>query len=194
MDAPIGVVFIHGNHKKAETWNVTESGKVIGIETLVTKKNFTMLMQIDDFNVPPLKIVQPLVAEMESRRWVIVCHSLGIIYCHELMKHLKVIGLCLIDPTPLDEVFQKKIAESSHLLSYIQEIKLKIPAKVVCHLHLNYDPNDVDQFNRKIEYFTPLTRANQRSKMIVHPNKGHMIHYTDTPKIVESINNLLSFK
>lgn len=186
---PLAVVFIHGNHKKADSWNVTESGKIINIEKSI-KKVKTFLIQIDDFTVPPVGLISLIKDEMTSYRWIIVCHSLGIIHCYEFTKHLNIAGICFIDCTPLDNVFLQKL-ENLSLIEYIKGMKWNLSPRIICHVHLDYNNVNMEQFNRKIEYLTPFIRKNDKSKIIIHPDKGHMIHYTDGPKIIDSINQLI---
>ena len=207
---PVSVIFIHGNHKKATSWNVTDFGKVINIEATIKKKNRTLLIQVDDFTVSPSKLVRSFVESMKDQQWIIVCHSLGIVYCYEFVKHLKIVGICFIDCTPLDETFLKKlscnidntcdelnsVAPSSSsrdelLYDYIKNIRWDLSPKIICHVHINYQSDE--KFDRKVKYFSSITRKNDKSKMMIHPGKGHMIHYNDSAKIIDSITQLIKY-
>lgn len=189
---PIGVVFIHGNHKTIETWNLSEFGKKIDIEVSIRKRTETVMIQVDDFLLGPEDTVKSLLPSMMNRRWVIVCHSLGIVYCYELLKHLTITGICFIDCTDL-EAFGKELADKPPcpLQDYLKEVKWNLSTKIVCHVHLNFPSED---FEQRVDYFSGWTRKNEKSKMIIHPRKGHMIHYTDSQTIIFSIMELLSYK
>lgn len=166
------VVFIHGRGKQSNTWNISEFGKAINIELTIAKKVKTLLIQVDDFSCHPLDIISSLLDEMKNYRWIVVCHSLGIIYCYELLKHLTISGICLVDCTDLSDYRNKIITTESTLINYLETVEWNIPNRVICHVHFNYE----------------------KSKIMIHPNKSHMLHYTDAPKIIDSIMLLLSYK
>jgi hypothetical protein len=80
------------------------------------------------------------------------------------------------------------------LIYYLSNVSWNIPNKVVCHAHLNHQIDKVCEFNGCIKYFTPFTRKNDKSKIMIHPDKGHILHWYDAPKIIESIMLLLNYK
>ena len=190
------VIFIHGNNKNSSTWNITEFGKVINIEKTISKQCRTMMLQLDDYTESPDIIVQPFLEEMKQYKWIIVCHSLGIIYYYELVKHLTVIGVCFIDCTNLEKYLKSHIDKNWNIIEYLKNTNLNItnlniPSKIVFHIHCNYNYDKIEEFNDKLLYFTSFSRKNNKSMLIIHPNKGHMIHYTDSSKIINSIMILL---
>lgn len=197
------VVFIHGFGKSSTTWNLTEFNKNINIEKLIAAKARTLLVQIDDYQADPAITVIPIVEKMkaENNKWTIVCHSIGVIYGLELLNHgLTISGFCLIDPsTPTESFVQEEIEDGyinigTYCRSNFLEKKLQIEPKIVFHVHLDYDPTDLDDFADGVEFYKQFVGKNDKSKIIIHPGKGHMIHYTDGPKIVNSILSLLQNK
>jgi len=194
----LAVIFLHGNHKKADHWNMTEFGKSINIESIIGKRVKTFLIQIDDFTKHPLGALSGRLDEMKRYKCVVVCHSLGVLHCYELLKHLVVIGICFLDctalPVYLEEIRATEDPVCDHLISYIQDMVWNIPSSIICHVHFNYEWSNAAYFDHQIAYYTPLTRKNDKSKIVVHPNKSHMIHYTDAPKIIHSILTLLNIK
>ena len=195
------VCFIHGFNKTPDTWNQTEAGKNINIEKIISGKEKvkTLLVRIDNFKISPQILVTQLVEQMKSEpnKWTIVCHSLGVVYGLELLNHdITINGFCLVDPTSLNEEYIREITDSSWeegatycLNNFVK--KVDYPAKIIFHIHLDYDIQDQIYFCHQIQYYKQFVGKNTKSKIIVHPGKGHMIHYTDTAKIIESILSLL---
>ena len=193
-----GVIFIHGFNKTPDTWNKTESGKDILIEKLVSKKAHTLLVHIDDYDSNPSETVVPIIDQIKLvglKKWTVVCHSLGVIYGLELLKSdIPITGVCLIDPTVPDAKFISKLEkEGRHVLkSYCKDhTQLDFPPKIIFHIHFDYDMRKPEKLSRKVQYYNGLTTKNDKSEIIIHMNKGHMLHYTDGPKIVNSIMNLI---
>ena len=196
------VIFIHGYNKKLEYWNKNEFGKEINIEKTISKKSYTLLIQIDNFEINPAIGIIPIIEQMKlvkNKNWIIVCHSLGVIYGLELLKHdIKIVGMCLIDPTSLDEIYIKELIDDNwmDIANYCSTEKYNPSSKIIFHTHFDYNQNDVnnvDYFNRQIKFYGKFINKNNKSKIIIHPNKGHMIHYTDSPKIINSISDLIEW-
>ena len=187
IDMQSAVVFIHGKGKHKSHWNVTEFGKVTNIENTISKSAKTFLLQVDNFDLHPKEVIEPFISEMEKYKCVIVCHSLAIVYAWEILKCIPVIGLCLIDTTALD-IYSK----NETVPNYIKEIVWNIPNKLVVHVHLNYTLDKLTDFDEQVSYYTPFIRKNEKSNMMIHPYKSHMLHYSDSPKIIESIKLLLN--
>lgn len=170
------VIFIHGYNKKLEYWNKNEFGKEINIEKTISKKSYTLLIQIDNFEINPAIGIIPIIEQMKlvkNKNWIIVCHSLGEIYIKEL-----------IDDNWMD------------IANYCSTEKYNPSSKIIFHTHFDYNQNDVnnvDYFNRQIKFYGKFINKNNKSKIIIHPNKGHMIHYTDSPKIINSISDLIEW-
>jgi len=192
------VVFIHGFNKKSEYWNKNEFNKDINIEKIISKKAYTLLIQVDNYLVDPKMAVIPIIEQMKlcgQKKWTIVCHSLGIIYGLELLNYdMQISGLCLIDPTTLDNIFVEEITNDgwTEIVKYCITAKYNPSPKIIFHIHLDYDDDNQDRFARRIKFFKQFIGKNDKSKIIIHPNKGHMIHYTDAPKIISSILNIIS--
>lgn len=200
-----GVIFIHGLDKKAEQWNVSEFDKNINIEKTIGMKYETILIQLDDFKINPDEICAFIIKQTESslnsknKIWTIVCHSLAALYALQLLKYdeIKINGIVLVDPTPLDDLYTDYLRKKGwdDLANYIdtENIKPRKPPspKIKFHVHLDYNFSNINKFNNQIEFYSRYANPNSKSKIIIHPNKGHMIHYTDGPKIIESILSIL---
>lgn len=189
------VAFIHGYNKTPNTWNTTEFGKNINIETMIATKAETLLIAID-FDADPKQAIIPILTEMKSKnkKWIIVCHSLGVVYGLELLNYdINIHAVCLIDPTPLDDIYIKEsLITHSHISKYCSNLgKIDYPAKIIFHIHLDYNSDELHILKQKTEFYKNLIGKNNRSAMFIHPGKGHMIHYTASPKIIESIMSLI---
>ena len=193
------VVFIHGFNKKSEYWNKNEFNKDINIEKIISKKTQTLLVQIDDYSINPKTIVTSIINQMKEfgqKKWIIVCHSLGVIYGLEILNHdIQIGGLCIIDPsTPNDKFIEKITSEGRvEMAEHSKNAQYGKPSKTIFHIHFDYDVNKPQRLTKQIKFFSQFTSANDKSKIIIHPNKGHMIHYTDTPKIISSILTMISY-
>lgn len=184
-----GVILIHGLNKSCDTWNITEFGKSINIEQQLAKKAHTILIQIDDYNNYHITNILNEMDKYKVKSWIVVCHSLAIVYGLHLLNH-GITRVCLIDPTVLDDIYfeELKKREWFNLLD-LCEIDIKLSAKVIYHIHLDYD----DKFDDKVNFYKKFIKQNDKSKMFVHPDKGHMIHYTDSQKIINSIMDLIKY-
>jgi len=192
------VVFIHGFNKKSEYWNKNEFNKDINIEKIISKKAHTLLIQVDDYLINPKIAVIPIIEQMklsEQKKWTIVCHSLGILYGLELLNYdIQINGVCLVDPSTLDNTFIEKITNRgwTEIAEYCTTVKYNPSPKIIFHIHLEYREDKQNRLARQIRFFKQFTGKNDKSKIIIHPNKGHMIHYTDAPKIISSILSIVS--
>ena len=63
--------------------------------------------------------------------------------------------------------------------------------KIVFHIHLEYDENNLSKLSGQVKFYKQFDTKNSRSKNVIYPNKGRMIHYADVPKIVDSILSIL---
>ncbi len=186
-----GTIFIHGVGKIASNWNVTENNKNINIEKEIAKKSQTILVSIENYEISPVRCMEPIIQQIKDsnvKKWIIVCHSLGVIHGLELLKHnLAIIGINLIDPTALDTEYIDIIRERGwiDIVNYCENISLTTNIQWI--IHLDYDNN----LSRKVTYYKKYIGANDKSAMILHPGKGHMIHYTDTAKIIHSITSMM---
>jgi len=188
MEKP-GVIFIHGLNKSANNWNISEFNKSINIEQQLVKKAHTILIQIDDYNNYPITSILNEMNKYKVKSWTVVCHSLGVVYGLHLLDH-GITRICLIDPTVLDDVYfeELKTREWYNLLD-LCKTEIKLNTKMIFHIHLDYD----DEFDDKVKYYKKFIKVNDKSKMFIHPDKGHMIHYTDSQKIINSIMDLIKY-
>jgi hypothetical protein len=191
-----GVVFIHGLNKTPETWNRTEFGKEIDVEQTIRNKADTILVSVPDYTISPKEVMGPIVEQIRAnpKKWIIVCHSLGVIHGNELLKHnLHIVGMVIIDPTPLNTEYLDLIRDRgwNDIVDYCTHELVTPAPSIELSIHLNYDEELPDAFARHIGYYRRFVGANDRSKIVIHPGKGHMIHYTDAPKIIRAITDML---
>lgn len=197
MSKKFGCVFIHGFNKNSTTWNITEYGKHIDIESIIKTKAETILVDIVDFKISPKIQMIPIIEQIMSssiKKWIIVCHSLGVIHALELLRYsLPIIGVCLIDPTALDQEYINTLEERgwSDILDYCNNLQINIKPGIQYYIHIDYDTHDINGFNAKVEFYKKFAGPNDKSKLIIHPGKGHMIYYTDAPKIINSIISMM---
>lgn len=192
-----GVLFLHGLGKNSSQWNVTEFDKTIDIEkSVATTKIKTVLYDLPDFSRDPRAIIEEIADYIDSigeskRLWTIVAHSLGAMYALGLIGFIKVSGLVLIDPTVFDVGYIDDLRKRDWplVVDYLSSSDFEPFPKTRYHVHLNYD--DAEKFERKMRYYSKFTTKNHRSKIIVHPDSSHMIHYTDAPKIIDSIQIII---
>jgi hypothetical protein len=82
-----------------------------------------------------------------------------------------------------DPITKFKIDNFSSYLSYDN-----FPQNISIHVHLNIT-NDRDI--SKLFELNKITKLNTRSKLMVHCDIGHMIHYKIPSVIITSINDLI---
>lgn len=196
------ILFISGFRKPASTWNLTESGKWIDIETSLREKYATILVSFDDtiYKQPVPDVCKQLYTTITSslsfRKLFIVAHSLGGFYALELAKSYPeyIQGLLLIDPSTKTDSYRNYLSNSC---DPIQQAKLQnynslpdpipLPAKIIVKVYLT----DTDNLTEKLNYFDNFTRVNVLSDIILCPNRSHMLHYEVPAKFIAAIQGLI---
>ncbi len=100
----------------------------------------------------------------------------------------------MVDPTPLDEEYLNKLESSSPnspLSQYLKQTTFSINNQIPIRIHLSYLEIEETKFKRQVAYYKSYANKNTRSVLILHPDRGHMIHYKDSGKIIASILELL---
>lgn len=192
------VIFINGYNKNSTTWNITEHGKNIGVETQVSKKVNTILLSLDPSDyidtIPNLCTkIHNLVRDYIRKKVVLVTHSYGCFIAYGLNNLFPKIynHMTLIDPTMKDNNYYEYLLSKSN--DTIHKSKLdnwdSIPSSVnintILRIHIN-----VGESIEKIKYYDKMTNKNCASKLIVHYNVGHMIHYKRSGHIISDILDL----
>ena len=178
-----GIIFLSGRGKDLNNWNITETGKYIGLEEFFRKRCATCRVSFDaadevicnKYNNNGCIIEQligdetllPLLSILDRKiKWYIVAHSAGS-YFTTLFPAEIVQGILLVDPS---------------FFNMTAFINFKVPLVV----HLNIHPNDT----QRITDWMPFTKHHNKSTIIVH-TCGHMIHWEQPGKIQASIEQLL---
>lgn len=198
------VLFIHGFRKNYTDWNVTEKGKTISIEERVRKHHNTILVHIaeEDYKQPIASIGDTIYNEISvvtSTSIVIIAPSYGCLYALYLAEIYHIDKLFLIEPVIKSESYLRKLQDNAvgKDPNSIEVYKVNnydslptgehIHSRVIVRIHINIDgeiPN--------IKELNALTNKNTKSRLIVHHGVSHMIHYTKTDTIYDSITELLS--
>lgn len=198
------IIFIHGFKKDIASWNFDSKNKHIQIEESLSKKANTISIQFteDDYCKPCSEIcknIMSMIKELKLGKIIIVAHSIGACYALKLAELDPVLfgKLLLIDPcikTPHYYEYLKSKSESEnhieeHQLTHFEDLPsdTNIIPKVIIRIHFDYCDNSI----LDIPYFTKLTNKNMKSRLILHNDIGHMIHWKIPHVIIDSINELI---
>lgn len=192
------VLFIHGYNKTGSQWNTTEYGKYIGIEEHIRKTRNTILISLKNYQRPIIEVSREIYESIKHFKKIIcVCHSYGALYATSMAITYPTLftTLIMLDPTiktdyyfnylntlPATEVNNYKIKHFDTLPNY-----LDIPKHIILIIHLNLDqsPNEWD----KMLKLDQIIKNHVKSRLIVHMNIGHMIHYKIPHVIIDSIKS-----
>ena len=194
----VGMMFIHGYNSSPETWQVNGSGQALPYQSEFSKNHLVVNAYIPDYAQPDQELILPLLKIIQSNEvssWIIVTHSLGIRLGLALgrVKGLPIKALIGLDPTSLDEFYQEVMVSRGWNKKIISSHDL-LPARIIVRIHLGCSNDNLGALQRPIQYYGRFVGANLKSVLQIHPNKGHMIHWTDCPKIMESIHQVISQK
>jgi pimeloyl-ACP methyl ester carboxylesterase len=202
------VIFIHGFRKDAETWNVTESNKVINVEKETSKKANTVLIQLEDVDyqnsvsVVAKEILCYLPYEVKyGCNVVLVTHSNGSFYAISLALQFPNIfkKLLLLDPTVPDQIYLNELLKkrdempddvvASNKVKYFSELPsgFDLESNIIVRIHLNICS---EESMKRIEFLYKLINKNTRSRLMVHYGVSHMLHYNIPHVIIDSIREL----
>lgn len=187
------VVFIHGFRKEATSWNITSTGKLIQIQENIAKNSNTVLIQMteEDYMLSVTHVVERIKKLLDSRNDIIlVTHSIGSLYAVKLAELYPDIfkKLLLIDPTIKTPKYHAYLMNENRLVHYDDLPEgLNLPAKVIVRIHFDY--NLESTYN--IPYYNKMTNKNVKSRLILHNNIGHMIHWKIPHVIIDSINEMI---
>lgn len=201
MNKDICVFFIHGYGKTIDDWDVTNKGKQINIAERVSKTYNVILVQLDesDYAQSTKQIATQMHEQLQIHvshcKVVIVAHSSGSFYAIHLaqMDPKKYVRLLLIDPTVKSENYRKYLIEqftNTQQLTYLQKLIhfedlpcCSVPSKSVVRIHCNFEDKKVE----KIQVLHDLVKLNVKSRLFVHYNASHMVHYKIPDVIIDSI-------
>ncbi len=188
------ILFIPGFNKDPGTWNVTENGKEINIESSIRKVFRTVLIEIN-YSKTIMEMAEEiytdyLEAEDPKTKIVIVAHSYGSFYALALAQFKRLDGLLFLDPTTKNQSYY------NYLMRTKQETKIQmfddfpiptpLPQKTILKVFLIYREAD----ERIIQYGV-MVKNNVFSDLILLVERGHMIHYEVPDKIIHAIRDLI---
>lgn len=196
------VVFISGFRKDSSSWNYDSKNKPLLIEETLSKVANTVLIEFtdDDYKLPVSQVSQKIherLQEFSSTNIVLVAHSIGSFYALKLTKidpHLfhKVL---LIDPTiktpkylqylkffPGDPVKEQQVINFDDLPDVNN-----LSTKTIIRIHFDYNEDMLSD----IPYYHKLTNKNAKSRLIMHYEIGHMIHWNTPGVIIDSIKEFI---
>lgn len=178
-----GIIFLSGRGKKYDTWNVTENGKIIGLEENYRKRCNTCLVEFDvedeiyydkyiDNVLEPVdqeaSILNRLIEVLDNKvKWFVVAHSYGS-YFASLLPKVLIHAFILIDPVSVNFLTFKNFT---------------VP--IIVHLDIGSDDT------KRISNWTSVTNYNNKSAVIVYYQIGHMIHWKQPGKIQNTLDNIL---
>lgn len=198
------IIFIHGFKKDNASWNYDSKNKHICIEESLSKKANTISIQFteEDYCKPCSEICENIInmfKELKLGKIIIVAHSIGSFYALKLAELNPILfgTLLLIDPTIKTPHYYEYLKSKSESENHIELHQLKnfedlptdtnIMAKVIIRIHFDYCDNSI----LDIPYYAKLTNKNMKSRLILHNDIGHMIHWQIPHVIIDSINELI---
>ena len=197
------ILFIHGYNKSYNDFNITEHNKEIGIELNVRKIRNTILVSLDkeDYLVPIIDIsnkIYEAIQKLANTKIICVCHSYGTFYATSLAIQYPNLLSCIImlEPTIKTNDFLeylKTLEQDEHNKYKIEHFGefpnyLAIPKTIALNIHLNIDLEQ-NKINKIIE-LDHIVKKNVKSKLMVHVNVSHMIHYKIPHVIIDNIRNI----
>ena len=213
------IIFLPGFRKNHNDFNITEHGKKISIESTISILCNTILVNIDENDykksVPQLaeEIYQEIVnCHMLETKLIIVAHSLGSFCALYLCEtYPNIFGkIFLIDPAIKSSTYHTQlIADAKDKLddtveyANLQNYKylsdgLSLHNKIIVRIHINIntkkmisDPALCLEEISYLETVNKITNKNTKSRLVVHANVSHMIHYKMPGAIIDAIRELV---
>lgn len=192
------IIFIHGYNKNAINWNISETGKELNIEHAIAKVANTVLISMDsnDYKNSITSNSEQIYLYLHetsliTTKLTCVGHSFGCFNCLRLAELYPNAfeRLLLIDPTVKSEPYYAYLKETNSVdkLNYWDDIPdmQHLKNKVIVRVHLN-----VLEGIAHLQELSVLTNKNIKSRLMVHYNVGHMIHYKIPEVIFDSIKEI----
>ena len=213
------IIFFPGFRKNHNDFNITDHGKKILVESTISTTCNTILVNIDDNDykksVPQLaeEIYQEIVnCHMSETKLIIVAHSLGSFYALYLCEtYPNIFGkILLIDPAIKSITYHTQlIADAKNKLDdTVEYAKLKnyeylsdgltLHNKIIVRIHINLNTKKIisdpvvclDEISY-LNAVNKITNKNTKSRLVVHANVSHMIHYKMPGAIIDAIRELV---
>jgi pimeloyl-ACP methyl ester carboxylesterase len=201
----ISVIFIHGYTKSYTDWNETAHHKEIGIESHIRKIRNTILVDLseEDYVRPVIDVVNEIynqISEFLKTKIVCVCHSYGSFFGMQMaISYPKLLyGLILLDPSLKIPGYLEYLKTcdptptTSYKINHWDDLPdhLNVPQDLIAWTHLNFTSDDLLRQVEKITALDKLTKKNTKSKLMLHVDVSHMIHYKIPHVIIDSIKNI----
>jgi len=201
------IIFIHGLKKHYNSWNVTEKGKEIGLEKTFNQTCNTVLVQIDeeDYLKPINDIAESIYNELQQllfTKIILVSHSQGSFYCLALAKNYPKIfsRIVMLNPTIKTPAYYNYLTKKKDIniyrLNHFSELPdhTNLHCQVIFFIHIDIDSTKSDEDKLilfdKIIQLNKITNKNVKSKLCVHADVSHMIHYMIPETICNSIKDI----
>lgn len=197
------VIFIHGFGKRLDDWNITKSGKHIGIEEQIRKFSNTVLVQIEDNDYKqPISIVAAMIYQalndLTKTNITVVGHSYGTLYALWLAENHNIDRILLIEPVIKSPIFLEYLQSKAKDKDFesIEAYKVRnydtmptgenLKNRVTVRIHIRVEDKPIPN----LPILNSLTNKNVKSRLIIHYQASHMIHYELSSTIVDSIKDL----
>lgn len=205
------IIFIHGLKKNYNDWNITEHNKEINIEKTISKICNTVLVQLedDDYKMRVIDVVKNIYDHLQSlihTNFTIITHSIGSFYGMSLViNHNIFTKLIMLDPTIKSihylEGIKKRLDKNPNNIPDVMEMLInnydmlptfdQISKKVIVRVHLNMKSSkDTNVFFNRIICLDKLIKQNMKSRLCLHVDVSHMIHYKIPHVIIDSIKDV----
>ena len=199
------VIFIHGYRKTHDDWNITSNNKEIGIESHIRKIKNTILISMEEVDYQRSiqeisKEIYKSINHLDKTKIVCVCHSYGAIYstCMSILYPSLFTSIIMLDPTlktdeyleylkgrNLDDNDRYKIENFNKLPNY-----LNIPKNIIVKIHINLTSDNIKQDHKYMIELDKIVKQNMKSRLMIHFDVSHMIHYKIPHIIIDSIKNI----
>lgn len=169
------------------------------IEPHLSKTHNTVLVTIRNYCCSIHDLVIELydnVKELANTKLILVSHSYGSFYAIDFVNSYQKLNtvLVMLEPClkadyflaylkslPTEEVNSYKIANFDSYPDHNM-----IPKQCIVKVHLNFDGNNLEQ----IYEINTITKVNMKSRLMIHANVGHMIHYKIPHVIIDTIKSV----
>ena len=212
------IVFIHGFRKSSLQWNYSETNHPLLIEETLSNIANTILIDLTDedylqditaiteeiyrqlvisLGLGPSEITNPVI----NTKIVLVAHSQGSFYCLRLAEMYPTLfsRLLLLDPTlknrSYHDLLESKLAKNPG--DIVERAKLKhfdnlpgcnLKNSVIVRAHVNISPSS-DLMDSIVE-LDQLTNKNSKSRLVIHYEVSHMIHYKIPHVVIDAVKEL----
>lgn len=196
----VTIIFSRGYTKSGEDWNITSHNKEIGIESHIRKTRNTVLISLDqeDYQRPMSDVSSSIyqgTKHLLKSKVVVVTHSYGSIFgmLLAILYPKFVTTLIMLDPTIKTNDFLTYLKSLSVTESNQYKINnfdtlpnhRDIPNNIIVKIHWNIKA-DMKLDSELIE-LDHIVKKNTKSRLVIHVNVSHMIHYTIPHVIIDYI-------